>query len=45
VTEFTRRSGIPIVIVNPYVVVGSRDYRVTPSTAPIQRCTSMQENN
>jgi len=38
VIEFTRRSGLPIIIVNPSAVVGSLDYRVTPSTAPIQRC-------
>jgi dihydroflavonol-4-reductase len=36
--EFTRRGRLPVVVVNPAAIVGSLDYRITPSTAPIQRC-------
>lgn len=35
---FTRDTGLPVVVVNPATVVGPLDYRVTPSSAPIQRC-------
>lgn len=36
--EFSRRSGLDLVITNPSTIVGSLDYRVTPSNAPIQQC-------
>lgn len=36
--EFADRNGLPVVVVNPSSVVGSLDFRVTPSNAPIQRC-------
>jgi dihydroflavonol-4-reductase len=38
VMDFSRRTGLPVVVVNPATVVGSLDLRVTPSNAPIQRC-------
>jgi len=36
--EFTRTTGMPVVVVNPSTIVGPLDYRVTPSNAPLQRC-------
>jgi dihydroflavonol-4-reductase len=36
--EFGRRTGLPVVVVNPATVIGPLDYRVTPSNAPLQRC-------
>jgi dihydroflavonol-4-reductase len=36
--EFARMRGLTVVVVNPSAVVGGLDYRVTPSTQPIQRC-------
>jgi dihydroflavonol-4-reductase len=36
--EFGARSGVPVIIVNPSSIVGSLDFRVTPSNAPLQRC-------
>lgn len=36
--DFFKNSGLPVVIVNPATVVGSLDYRVTPSNLPIQQC-------
>jgi dihydroflavonol-4-reductase len=36
--DFFRKGYLPVIIVNPAAIVGSLDYRVTPSTAPIQRC-------
>jgi dihydroflavonol-4-reductase len=36
--DFARRGHLQIVVVNPAAIIGSLDYRVTPSTAPIQRC-------
>ncbi len=36
--EFARRGHLPVVVVNPAAIVGPLDYRITPSTAPIQRC-------
>ena len=38
VLEFGRRTGLPIIIVNPATVVGPLDYRVTPGSRPIQQC-------
>src|SRR5262245_33886708 len=35
---FTRKTTLPVVIVNPATIVGSLDFRVTPSTAPLARC-------
>jgi dihydroflavonol-4-reductase len=36
--DFARRNLLAAVIVNPCSIVGSLDFRVTPSNAPIQRC-------
>jgi dihydroflavonol-4-reductase len=36
--DFGRRSGLPVVVLNPATIVGPLDYRVTPSNAPLQRC-------
>jgi dihydroflavonol-4-reductase len=36
--EFARREQLPVVVVNPAAIIGPLDYRVTPSTAPIQLC-------
>ncbi len=36
--QFAQRGHLPVVVVNPAAMVGALDYRVTPSTAPIQRC-------
>jgi dihydroflavonol-4-reductase len=38
VLEFTRATGLPVVVVNPATIIGPLDYRVTPSTAPLARC-------
>jgi len=38
VIAFAVRESLPTIVVNPATVVGSLDYRVTPSNAPIQRC-------
>jgi dihydroflavonol-4-reductase len=38
VLAFTRATGVPVVVVNPAAVIGSLDYRITPSTAPLARC-------
>jgi dihydroflavonol-4-reductase len=35
---FVRDTGFPVVVVNPSAIVGPLDYRITPSTAPIDRC-------
>jgi dihydroflavonol-4-reductase len=40
VLEFTHKTGFPVVVVNPATIIGSLDYRVTPSTAPLARCLS-----
>jgi dihydroflavonol-4-reductase len=36
--EYAHRGRLRVVVVNPAAIVGSLDYRITPSTAPIQRC-------
>jgi dihydroflavonol-4-reductase len=36
--DFTRCSGLPVVVVNPATVIGPLDFRVTPSNAPLQHC-------
>ncbi len=38
VLAFAATQGLTIVVVNPATIVGSLDYRVTPSNAVIQRC-------
>ncbi len=38
VLSFAATHGLPVVVVNPATIVGSLDYRVTPSNAVIQRC-------
>ena len=38
VLAFGAAHGLPVVVVNPATIVGSLDYRVTPSNAVIQRC-------
>jgi dihydroflavonol-4-reductase len=38
VLDFGRRTGLPVVVVNPATIVGPLDYRVTPSNAPLQTC-------
>jgi dihydroflavonol-4-reductase len=38
VLDFSQKTGLPVVIVNPATVVGPLDYRVTPSNMPIQQC-------
>src|SRR5215203_2473737 len=38
VIAFGRTEAPSVVVVNPATLVGPLDYRVTPSTAPIQRC-------
>ena len=36
--KFDQETGLPVVVVNPTTVIGSLDYRVTPSNFPIQQC-------
>jgi nucleoside-diphosphate-sugar epimerase len=36
--EFSRNDHLSVIVVNPSSVVGSLDFRVTPSTAPTERC-------
>jgi dihydroflavonol-4-reductase len=38
VLDFTHNTGVPVVVVNPATIIGSLDYRITPSTAPLARC-------
>ena len=38
VLDFFKKTGFPVVIVNPATVVGALDYRITPSNLPIQQC-------
>jgi dihydroflavonol-4-reductase len=38
VLSFARGAGLPVVVVNPSTIIGSLDYRVTPSTAPLALC-------
>jgi dihydroflavonol-4-reductase len=36
--DLANAANMEIVVVNPSMIVGTLDYRITPSTAPIQRC-------
>jgi dihydroflavonol-4-reductase len=36
--DFSRAGHLAVVVVNPASIIGSLDYRITPSNAPIQRC-------
>ncbi len=36
--DFSQKTGLPVVVVNPTTVIGSLDYRVTPSNLPIRQC-------
>ena len=36
--KFSESSDVAVVVVNPATIVGPLDYRITPSTLPIQRC-------